>query len=535
MREDTVVQLRQPGSFEDDPLTEVFASWCAAFTWASGGGGSCRFVEAYAHLTDSAGRRRIVRHGHLPEREIQTGIGPVAVRCPRVRDRGAGETGPRVRFTSRILPPYLRRAKSIEELLPWLPTVDDIAWLGGWEGYRVSAVERTAGARPEVVIFLSPAGHRAPICDGCGASVYGVHDSVVRRIRDLPILDARTWLDVPRRRVSCPRCGPSLERLSWLDRYSRVTRRLAESVARLCQVLPIKHVAAFFGLGWDAVKAIDKRHLMDTLGAIDLSGVSILAMDEFAIHKGHRYATVIIDPTIKKVLWVGRGRGREDIRPFFELLGSAGRDRIKAVAMDMNGAYEAEVRAQCPDAEIVFDLFHVVAKFGREVVNRVRVDEANRLADDKPARKVVKSARWLLLRNRDNIKRQQDLIRLDELLAANHALMTVYVLKEDLKGLWKQRTKSAAKAAWESWFCRAIESAIKPLVTFARKLEAYLPGIIAHATWPLNTSLLEGFNNKIKVIKRMAYGFRDDEYFFLKIRAAFPGIPGLTSRFGWAS
>ena len=297
-------------------------------------------------------------------------------------------------------------------------------------------------------------------------------------------------------------------------------------MARLCQVLPIKHVAAFFGLGWDAVKAIDKRHLMDTLGAIDLSGVSILAMDEFAIHKGHRYATVIIDPTIKKVLWVGRGRGREDIRPFFELLGSAGRDRIKAVAMDMNGAYEAEVRAQCPDAEIVFDLFHVVAKFGREVVNRVRVDEANRLADDKPARKVVKSARWLLLRNRDNIKRQQDLIRLDELLAANHALMTVYVLKEDLKGLWKQRTKSAAKAAWESWFCRAIESAIKPLVTFARKLEAYLPGIIAHATWPLNTSLLEGFNNKIKVIKRMAYGFRDDEYFFLKIRAAFPGISG---------
>ena len=73
-------------------------------------------------------------------------------------------------------------------------------------------------------------------------------------------------------------------------------------MARLCQVLPIKHVAAFFGLGWDAVKAIDKRHLMDTLGAIDLSGVSILAMDEFAIHKGHRYATVIIDPTIKKVL-----------------------------------------------------------------------------------------------------------------------------------------------------------------------------------------------------------------------------------------
>ena len=120
MREDTVVQLRQPGSFEDDPLTEVLRLGARRLLGQAVEAEVAGFVEAYAHLTDSAGRRRIVRHGHLPEREIQTGIGPVAVRCPRVRDRGAGEAGPRVRFTSRILPPYLRRAKSIEELLPWL-------------------------------------------------------------------------------------------------------------------------------------------------------------------------------------------------------------------------------------------------------------------------------------------------------------------------------------------------------------------------------------------------------------------------------
>ena len=143
------------------------------------------------------------------------------------------------------------------------------------------------------------------------------------------------------------------------------------------------------------MKALDRRYLKEALGAIDRSGVGVIAMDEFAIQKGHRYATVIVDPMIKKVLWVGRGRGREDIRPFFELLGSAGRHRIKAVVMDMNGAYEAEVRHQCRKAEIVFDLFHVVAKYGREVVDRVRVDEANRLSDDRSARKVVKSARWL--------------------------------------------------------------------------------------------------------------------------------------------
>lgn len=405
-----------------------------------------------------------------------------------------------------------------------MPVLDDIAWLGGWEGYRVSGVERIEGVSPEIWIFLEVSGEAHPLCDGCGGAALGVHEFTVRHIRDLPILDASTRLVVPRRRVLCPRCGPKLERLSWLGRYSRVTKRLAESVARLCQHLSVKRVAEFFGLHWNTVKAIDKRYLKEKLGPVDLSGVSVIAMDEFAIQKGHRYATVIVDPTVKRVLWIGRGRGREDIRPFFKLLGKKGRKRIKAVVMDMNAAYENEVRHQCPKAEIVFDLFHVVAKYGREVIDRVRVDEANKLKDDKPARKVVKSAKWLLLRNRNTLKTDEDRVRLDELLAANQALMIVYVLKDDLKELWRLRTKSDVKAAWKNWVDRAMESGVKPLENFATKLKPYLPGIIAHANWPLNTSLLEGINNKIKVIKRMAYGFRDDDYFFLKIRDAFPGV-----------
>ena len=405
-----------------------------------------------------------------------------------------------------------------------MPIDDDIAWLGGWEGYRVCAVERVSGARPEIWISLEATAERPALCDGCGQEASGLHEVVMRRIRDLPILDAETWLVVPRRRVLCPRCGPKLERLPWLGRYSRVTRRLAESVARLCRHLSIKRVAEFFALHWNTVKAIDKQYLKEKLGPVELSGVSVIAMDEFAIQKGHRYATVIVDPTVKRVLWIGRGRGRADIRPFFKLLGKKGRKRLKAVVMDMSSAYENEVRVQCPKAEVVFDLFHVVAKYGREVVDRVRVDEANRLKQDKPARKVVKSAKWLLLRNRDTLKTDEDHVRLDELLAANQALMCVYLLKDDLKELWTHRKKSDAKAAWQNWFDRAMESGVKPLVDFARKLTPYLPGILAHADWPLHTSLLEGINNKIKVIKRMAYGFRDDEYFFLKIRDAFPGI-----------
>ena len=107
MRKDTVVQLRQPGTFSEDPLTEVLRLGARRLLARAVEMEVTTFVEMHADLTDGADRRRIVRHGYLPEREIQTGIGPVAVRCPRVRDRGAGEMGPRIRFTSSILPPYL--------------------------------------------------------------------------------------------------------------------------------------------------------------------------------------------------------------------------------------------------------------------------------------------------------------------------------------------------------------------------------------------------------------------------------------------
>jgi hypothetical protein len=109
---------------------------------------------------------------------------------------------------------------------------------------------------------------------------------------------------------------------------------------------------------------------------------------------------------------------------------------------------------------------------------------------------------------------------------ANRALMTVYVLKDELKALWAYRYAGAAARFWKAWHGRAVRSHIEPLRKFAKRLRGYLPGILAHCRWPLHTSLLEGINNKIKVLKRMAYGFRDDAYFFLKIRAAFPGNTG---------
>ena len=247
-------------------------------------------------------------------------------------------------------------------------------------------------------------------------------------------------------------------------------------------------------------------------------------MDEFALFKGHRYATVVLDADTRRVLWVGEGRSREAIRVFFEWLGPERCLDIEAVAMDMNTAFDLEVQLHCPNARVIYDLFHVIAKYGREVIDRVRVDEANRLKDNLPMRRVVKRARWLLLRNSGNVPADQQ-PKLDDLLSANQALMTVYIMKASLKELWQPTSAWQWRGAWRTWLTMARESGIEPLQKFAKRLKMYWRGIVARVRWPMHTGQLEGINNRIKVMKRMAYGYRDSAFFFLKIKAAYPGNP----------
>lgn len=401
---------------------------------------------------------------------------------------------------------------------------DCMAQLGGWEGHRVKAWRHELrGPVRWLVIELEPEARASRCCSGCGQRGSAIHDRTLRRIRDLPVFGDPVELQVPRLRLACPACGPRLERLDWLDAHARVTRRLADSVARLCTVTSVRHAARWHAIDWKTAKALDFRALEQRLGPVDLDGVRRLAMDEFAIQKGHRYATVVVDVERKRVLWVGRGRSRAEIRPFFERLGPERCAQIQAVAMDMNTAYDLEVRQHCPNAKVVYDLFHVVAKYGRDVISRVRVDAANQLRHDQPARRVVKRAHWLLLRNPAHLA-EHEAIRLSDVLAANQSLMTAYVMKEQLKALWNAPTAWVWRRAWKQWLRHARESAIPALMHFAKCLRPYWRGILSRVRWPMHTGLLEGINNRIKVIKRIAYGFRDDAYFFLKIRAAFPGV-----------
>ena len=262
------------------------------------------------------------------------------------------------------------------------------------------------------------------------------------------------------------------------------------------------------------------------------NGIRPIAIDAFAIRRGHQYATVVLDLERKRVVWLARGRDHEALRGFFTALGPTRCAASAATAVDMWKPYAAAIRTHCPQAVLVYDLLHIVAKYGLEVIDRVRVNETNRLAKAagpgpvRDARRVIKGARGLLLRNNRSRKTRAERVRLRDLLDANRALFTVSVLTDDLKRLWQYRSPTAALRFWKEWRRRALRSRIPALRTFTAMLERHLDGILSHCRFPINSGVLEGCNNKIKVLKRVAYGFRDEASFFLKIRAAFPGIPG---------
>src|SRR3546814_19830107 len=151
-----------------------------------------------------------------------------------------------------------------------------------------------------------------------------------------------------------------------------MTRRMAEAVIQACERLPTLHVAQLFGLHWDTVRLLERRALQAALSVLPKAQPRRLVMDEFALFKGHRYASVVLDADTRRVLWIGEGRSRAAVRPFIEELGPAGCARIEAVEMDMNTPVVLGVSYHFPNARMVSDLLHVVSKYARVVIYRTR-------------------------------------------------------------------------------------------------------------------------------------------------------------------
>lgn len=387
---------------------------------------------------------------------------------------------------------------------------------------RVKITQQTVHDDAEsAMIYLKQDLRYRPLCHDCQTPALTVHTQGRRRfIQDLNLATKAVWLDLEYRKVWCERCnGVRVEHLSFCDAGQRVTHRLARYIHDLCKVLTIKEVAKRFDLHPTTVKEIDKSFLAEEFSETDCSGLRILAIDEIALKKGHIYMTVVLDYLTGRVVWMGEGRSMETLDKFFAEMTNEQKAAIEAVAMDMWEAYINRVKHHCPQANIVFDFFHVVQGFGR-VIDKIRRDEYLKASQED--REILKGSRYLLLKNEENLTEKQR-PRLQKLLAMNETLNTVYILKDQLKMVYYYSDRDMVKETLDDW-CAMAETVRHPSMrAFINKLRFFEDGILNHADYPIGTSDLEGVNNKIKLIKRRAYGYHDSDYFALKVKQAFPG------------
>jgi transposase len=270
-------------------------------------------------------------------------------------------------------------------------------------------------------------------------------------------------------------------------------------------------------VSWDVVKDIQKRYLKKKFSRPSLKDLRYMAIDEIAVKKGHHYVTVVLDLESGAVIFVGDGKGADALEPFWKRL-SHSPATVEAVAIDMSPAYMSAVMGHLPKAAVVFDHFHVVKLFNDKLSDLRR--DLYREAKDQFQKDVLKGTRWLLLKNPGNLdEKKGEKERLEEALQMNQPLYTAYYLKEDLREVWTQPGKKQAEKVLDEWIRKASSSGIAMLKTMAKTLAAYRSGILAYYDFPISTGPLEGTNNKIKTMKRQAYGFRDMEFFKLKIMA----------------
>lgn len=395
---------------------------------------------------------------------------------------------------------------------------------------------------------------RAVRCPRCDGRVH-IQGSPTTTLKDMPDEPEKLLeINVRFHRYECRSCGNTFnEDIGFKYPGTRVTLRAAMWIKALLRLnMTIKAVSKLTGIHWGTISRIHKelmeKELKKRKAKHEADGYKAknLAVDEFAIHKGHTYATCVMDLDEGDVLWVGKGRAKEDFRKFFEEVDPDYLSEVEAVAMDMNASYNRLVEQYMPHAAIVYDRYHMQAQFGKDVLGSVRLEEARRhqkLAKDIESRitedmdkseikdirqeakaegklyRKLKSSRWTILKNGTNLS-EESADKLAGILEDHEDLSICYAMKEEMCNLFELRDPVLAEMMWEDWFKAAKESGIPQLEKFAKLKEKRIKGLIAHATHPISTGKLEGFNNKIKVAKRIGYGYRNDEYFFTLVRYA---------------
>ena len=390
------------------------------------------------------------------------------------------------------------------------------------------------------------------ICEHCGSLMHiNAHPDIT--LHHLPVGEHLSVLRLPHNQLRCPHCGATKgQHISFKVEGHRMTGQLYQYVRDLLALNTFtnKQISEITGLGKNVVKKIDlqrlkERYTFDGKLVQPEHEVRFLGIDEFLLHKGHRYATIIIDLESGHILWLAYGKKKQVVYDFIDHVGLEWMDSVEAVACDMNSDFQEAFEECCPHVQPVFDYFHIVKNFNDKVVNEVRKAEQRRLQEegDIEAAQSLKRTRYILTSNRSTLQRKdaeaaegkilrkgselfgsEDIVRkggseqkYDDLLAQNKLLFTLDLVKVKLADAYseKDEPRMAEKISDLIDLCEATDC--NPLRWFGKLLTTHFEGIIAHATYPISSGKVEGINQRIKTLRRQGYGYPDDEYFFLKL------------------
>jgi len=311
-----------------------------------------------------------------------------------------------------------------------------------------------------------------------------------------------------------------MEKLDWLSDNSRYTKQFANYVGKLCHSMTNKAVADLLHLTEHTVKDLDILYMQQLLAKTPLCAPRVIGIDEVSIRKGHNYRIIVSDIERGRPIWVGgAGREEKDMDTFFVFLGTKKTKKIQLAVMDMWRAFLNSTNKNAPQAAILFDKFHIMRHLSK-AMDQVRISEYKRVSGKES--KFIKGQRYTLLSHRENLS-LEGRQALKQLLSVNKRIETAYLLKESFGQLWDYNYEGWARRFFNNWKEQLKWQRLKPFEKFASMIESHWDGIISHCN-PKNKvklGFVEGLNTKVRVIQRSAYGYRDEEYFKLKILTAF--------------
>jgi transposase len=348
---------------------------------------------------------------------------------------------------------------------------------------------------------------RTPRCSGCGCRRPGYDQLAERYWRHLDFGGVEVWLRYARRRVDCPRCGVVVEQVPWSEApESRFTTDFELAAAYLVQRCDKTSVTEMFRIAWRTVGQIVER-VVGRRGLEEaLDGLRHIGVDELSYRKGHRYLTLVTNHETGRIVWAKEGKTADTLKAFFDELGKERCRAVETVSIDMSQAYINAVRDKVPHAQIVFDRFHV-QQLVTNALDQTRREEWQRLRRLDPEEgKAMKGLRWPLLKNPWNLTPEQR-DRLSTLQQDNKRLYRAYLLKESFAEILDRRQPNVVKRKLSDWLGWASRSRLPAFVTTASTIRRHLDDIVAYIRWRITNGVVEGLNNKARLLTRRAYGF----------------------------